>query len=67
MGRFIWKALRHSVRLHLLIPLALFVLSEFLLARYMEQTPITREWVVHAFLPRLGVVYATFVTVVALC
>jgi hypothetical protein len=65
MVRFLWKALRHSVRLHLLIPLALFVLSEFLFAKYIEATPITREWVTRAFLPRLGVVYATFIAVVA--
>ena len=28
MNRFLWKALRHSVRLHLLIPLVIFVVSE---------------------------------------
>jgi len=63
MDRFLWKALRHSFRLHLLIPLAVFVVSELLIATYLERTDINSEWAIQAFLPRLAVVYVTFIVV----
>jgi hypothetical protein len=63
MDRFLWKALLHSVRLHLLIPLAVFVIFEVLIATYLEGADITRQWAIHAFLPRLAVVYFTFIVV----
>lgn len=65
MSRFLWKALRHSIHLHLLIPLFIFVTSEVVIARYLEGANLGSEWAVHAFLPRLAVVYGTFVVVVA--
>jgi hypothetical protein len=47
----------------LLIPLAVFVVSEMLIATYLERTDITSEWAIHAFLPRPAVVYVTFIVV----
>src|SRR6185503_15265453 len=64
MGRFLLKALRHSIGLHLVIPLFIFVPGEFLVANYIEHTPTTPEWALHAFLPRLALLYLTFIVVV---
>jgi hypothetical protein len=48
---------------HLPIPLAVFVVSEMLIATYLERTDISSEWAIHAFVPRLDVVYVTFIVV----
>jgi hypothetical protein len=34
-----------------------------LIATYLEGADITTEWAIHAFLPRLAVVYFTFIVV----
>jgi hypothetical protein len=63
MVRFLWRSLQHSFRLHLLVPLALFVTSELAITAMMRPEGITSEWATHDFLPRLSVVYLTFIVV----
>jgi len=64
MWRFLWKSLRHSFRLHLLVPLLVFIASGLLIARLSIPEGITLcDGLPHEFLPRLAVVYFTFIVV----
>jgi hypothetical protein len=57
------KALRHSFRLHLLTPLAVFVVSEMLIARTWRAPTSPRMGDSCLPTPWLAVVYATFIVV----
>jgi hypothetical protein len=60
MLRFVWKSLRHIVKLHLVLPIVVFVILEVGLAHFLTVDGITWRWFTHEFLPRLAIVYLTF-------
>jgi hypothetical protein len=63
MLRFVWKSLRHIVKLHLVLPIVVFVILEVGLAHFLTVDGITWRWFTHEFLPRLAIVYLTFAIV----